>query len=1532
MKRITKKLLILTLGFVFVFGFSELSALPKITPKKDKDDQIQKPVSSAYDLQQNTVSNIQFYQTNYGIFGYNVQRGEGGGIWPRGSLNQYIFAGGVWLGCIKPHPQIPGEMRKYVSISYNPNSGRSWMVPGRIDEGDFIDQNDIYKHRIYFSTDFIPSTGSPRAANETEWPAWPIWDIEQDRQLMHDRYFGRYVLTPSERNLATHTKGPAFISGEDIFTTYKDTDLSRYEGGVANRRNQGYPLRLQYEQTIYSWGFGDYRDFIFIRYDIINYSQDTLWECWMAPVMDVDIARTYNSHRGAGNDRVRYYHEGDSLNLAFQWSNTDQGELGYGFGYLGFDFLESPAVIKVIDENGNEIITDSTGFVRRDKPFYTNDEQLGLVTCRNWPIEVDPQEDEERYNFVSARVKDGDTGPGDKRFLMATGPFNMRPKDTVRVVVGMILANKAIRNEPDGSTEDVQELIRKDMFAQSVYDNNFRAPRAPERSVLYWQGINNGMIVWWDSTAELSFDGLEGGLDFMGYRLYRARRTDLDTFYTDQVKTTPEHISGKGPFGWKQIGEWRIPTPFKKSVHRAGGNQDNIAYPFIDSLRIIGPYFDPKKGAIDTFAIQIMRLPQGAVLWPDTTIRNLVTSNPPIYNEIRNKIVPVLSMLDTGVIAEPWNKYLWDNGYVTREDFKQNRLQDTSRGFLFYGKDNKNYRIFDECMVGVARYTPSLVPFNPLFFDKFVIPCPYPKGFIDTIPDNGVIFRWVDGMVDSLDPVTHKPVIDPNTGEVIKVPGRIKTTKVDTVYYKDTYRTAKINNQNVNVIDVLLPINIDNCMNNVDRIRNANEFLYEQIKQGNVKIEFPRFEDLDDVRKKVIEPYMKRITNNRTIVDIGDDNRDNSIFTSPDPTKSERIVNNVDYYYKLLAFDEGDYSQPTPTKQNDASPGLPNLVRTIPGAAEVGKPSLFEITYVDSNKIGGLYNFQFWPIDQDRVNQNFAGHELELEFNPNWQLLDLLLPGRPEAARIYWGLYRSNMRLTSLTSGEVLFNANTQYEVTPCQWAYREAFTENAFSYVLSDTLIVDPISGRDITFGMPDNKETIIRSGKFSTGDFKTPGYCYTYGMSPKAMGTLGFSFDFTMKQFGGKYRPDTMFVISDNEVGTILGWRAPDKLLATVTIDTVILGQADFFRFYPQYRYASFNNGPGDYLVEFLPGGRETVELYWGYDSKNQSRDSSKTFELEYLTMRVNNLTSFKRPDPSGDSVVVRYPDEVKHMVLPYNGSKPLWEMPDPRNLKEQSNDFIGRFNLSAYGWVNARNVSIINALKQMASGADPELRKASKAFTGLQGKYYLTGTSTDGQDIIDFTHIVNVGGMGFALDKANKGKINTSANEWKYVSPWRDYDINKPDFMAGDKLVLRTFGGAFGLPMPGAKVRVRISSSIPEDGKYTESLLDQVKVVPNPYYISHEGQRSPYDGKVYFTKLPKQCTIDIYTINGQHVRKIEHNTANKKDEDKASVEVFDLISKYGQRVQSQTFIAVVTTPDGTQSTSKFTVVVGGFRLIQE
>jgi hypothetical protein len=395
-------------------------------------------LKGVYDIQINTKSDFEFYSSNFGILFSPVDAANsGGGFWPRASLNQYIYGGGLWFAAIKEHN---GEYRKYCTLSYNPNNGRSWLVPGRIEDGDEPDENLINKYRIYFSTD-MNTDGSP--IENDYGPNWPLWNESEED------YFGRYVYDDAKRNSENFLE-PAFVSSEDIFCTFKDTDLSRYDGGASNRRNMGYPLGTQWEQTIFS-----FKDALIIKYKIINMSNDTLLDCWLAPLVDFDIASKLQPAAGSTNDRMTYYFPDRSLNMAVAWSESDKGEEGNGFGYAGLSMISTP----VVDENGYIISTKN----------HCDQDQLGLQTFSTWDISEDLNEDAPRYNFVSSKIIDGDKGPSDYRSLMATGPFHLKPGDAAELSILINFALPVNGGDATGEWYDMEVLVENARDIQSTF-------------------------------------------------------------------------------------------------------------------------------------------------------------------------------------------------------------------------------------------------------------------------------------------------------------------------------------------------------------------------------------------------------------------------------------------------------------------------------------------------------------------------------------------------------------------------------------------------------------------------------------------------------------------------------------------------------------------------------------------------------------------------------------------------------------------------------------------------------------------------------------------------------------------------------------------------------------------------------------------------------------------------------------------------------------------------------------------------------
>lgn len=1401
------------------------------TSPKSKDkggESVQRTPRGVFDQQRNVVSNVDFQITNYGIFGFDVRNGVGGTFWPRGRRNQYIFAGGAWFGARK-RPPGSDSLRKRVMITYNPNSGLSWMVPGTIEDGDDVNTSTdggVNKYRTYFSTDFN-STDGQDFQNPT-FPRWPVWDTNPNDTIRYSNYFGLYVNDPAQRFKTNYPKGPAFISEEDVFCVYKDTDLSYYEGGVTKRKADGYPFGMQIEQIVYSWGFGDYADFVFLKYMFIHPTkyQDTLFDCWMAAVQDVDIALQTNPVGGAQNDLARYYNESPELNLAVQWSNGDRGEANQGFGYLGFNFLESPAI-------------DAEKYLRKDKRQFPLTEQLGLRTMRNWPITEDPIENEDRYNFISSgRIEDNAPSPGDRRLMMATGPFNMRPGDSARIVVGIILGSTALGGDATGTTEDMAELVRKVRFAQFVYDNQFRAPKPPEISIIKgapagsttgvnsfitippegFLPLNNAVAFQWDSTAELSVDTLERGLDFLGYRIYRARRTDQDTFAVDYQEN-----ARKGPLAWKQIGQYQLASPFLKDASVTIGNT--------------------------------------GVRMDQFTIIDVIKPGQKKFMVVRE--------LNFG--QEPWGSY-----------FSQLlRARDPRYGIRINRTDST---------IITSGTTAGVPNFDKLDSIRFT----YFTTLIETLPTVGRT-----GQTLQLDTVAAKVAKDSLVKLILA-----RRVKQDPFLFNDT-----------------------------DTIVGSDG------SKTTVATKRP-WEETNEVRRGLIARTMNQLTGGRVFFDVGDDNRDGRVTYSSNPEASEKLINNIDYTYAVRAYDEGDFLLPTPSKLNNRSVGLPNVVTATPLASRPGKAVSFTFTTDEKNrkKLGGIYNVRLLVDDPQRFNQLFAGRTLELEFFRLWGGFNR----DPSATTAGYGLYGVVFILRDSATREELNTWSSYLPPDLCGGSGTGGlpgyFSENSGVYVDSFGVTIDTAYNSDgsimkidtTTFGLPDSREKVIRSGTFTSDAYCLPNK-YAYG-------ALGVAFDYAMEQWGGEYRLDTAYVQSGPQLHNI----KPSNNAAAVYNNTNDLNPAPAYLqlppgFVPQNPWSvSYNNGPGIYEVTFKEGGTETITTKFKLGATEAGKDSNMTFpNVPYLTYEVKNVYSFDRADPLPNGSVgtakVQYDFTLSPQVIDFDQLEPV----NQRKFPPVEPVLIGNYSSAAFGWRNSR----VGEYRPAPTGSPLYAAENNTGRpVGQQNRYYRSrNVSTTGIDTLDFTHVFSVAGAQYVVDYAMYGRrasgIPAVGNPPSNANPPSAYPTE--DFKAGDKIVFATFGGAFGFPFDSTKAYIKVApydeyAATTSSQSYTDEQLEQVQVVPNPYYVTHEGVSTPFEGKIYFTRLPRVCTITIYNTNGEIITTIEHNELNGVTPDKAGADVWTLISKNNQRVASQMLVAKIETPEGASVYRKFAVVVGPARVV--
>ena len=127
---------------------------------------------------------------------------------------------------------------------------------------------------------------------------------------------------------------------------------------------------------------------------------------------------------------------------------------------------------------------------------------------------------------------------------------------------------------------------------------------------------------------------------------------------------------------------------------------------------------------------------------------------------------------------------------------------------------------------------------------------------------------------------------------------------------------------------------------------------------------------------------------------------------------------------------------------------------------------------------------------------------------------------------------------------------------------------------------------------------------------------------------------------------------------------------------------------------------------------------------------------------------------------------------------------------------------------------------------------------------------------------------------------------------------------------------------------------------DAANIEADLGKIRVVPNPYFVTNRAVLSEGTDKIFFTHLPPHCTIRIYTLAGELVRTIEHESAapyhpdvapddRSLQGDKGGTASFELLNRYNQALASGVYIYHVEARDESK-----TVVgnkVGRFAIIR-
>ncbi len=124
-----------------------------------------------------------------------------------------------------------------------------------------------------------------------------------------------------------------------------------------------------------------------------------------------------------------------------------------------------------------------------------------------------------------------------------------------------------------------------------------------------------------------------------------------------------------------------------------------------------------------------------------------------------------------------------------------------------------------------------------------------------------------------------------------------------------------------------------------------------------------------------------------------------------------------------------------------------------------------------------------------------------------------------------------------------------------------------------------------------------------------------------------------------------------------------------------------------------------------------------------------------------------------------------------------------------------------------------------------------------------------------------------------------------------------------------------GSLLLDLPPMESGSQVNGVVLQAGPSSPYDLANIRIVPNPFVVTHAAQLSIDRPAVFFNYLPDECTIRIYTTALELVAELHHSGGSRAE--------WNLRTQGGQQVASQLLIAKISTPQGTSIIKKFAVV---------
>lgn len=472
------------------------------------------------------INQILMWIGNNGMGSHDPRSDDSGFYWPGGenATKTAIFADGLIWGA-----KVGREIRTGgATYRYGLQAGK--ILDNGLADDPSLDKYRIFKIRKNWQAVADPDFRDRLQKDYDEWPGEdgaPFIDVDGD---------GLFTAGIDE---------PDFVGDEVLWCVSNDMDAGRTTFLYGTN-----PMGLEVQTTVFGFNLtGDLGNMVFKKYTIINKGSRSLNDMILGYWSDTDLGFATDDYTGC--DTVL------SLGYTYNGDEVDNDIYGSPPPAVGYDFFQGPIVESFASDSAKFLGEWRHGYVNLPMTaftFYINgdatysDPDLGVAAGSqqmynyldgyvwNGDQFIDPNTNQPT-DFVLAGDPVAKTGwyegpggwaggpdPGDRRHLMASGPFTMNVGDTQEVVVGILIAQGTDR------LNSVSELKRLDNAAQIAYDLDFDITPPPPAPNLHVFEDDAEITLWWETNAEsyeagnpliynLNYD--DTTYNFEGYRIYQ---------------------------------------------------------------------------------------------------------------------------------------------------------------------------------------------------------------------------------------------------------------------------------------------------------------------------------------------------------------------------------------------------------------------------------------------------------------------------------------------------------------------------------------------------------------------------------------------------------------------------------------------------------------------------------------------------------------------------------------------------------------------------------------------------------------------------------------------------------------------------------------------------------------------------------------------------------------------------------------------------------------------------------------------------